>query len=566
MANNFLLEENGLASKDYFFADSFFQYVPCFLGMTLSIGSILNLNRKEDLEVLNNFKDSLIAFNSKYSDGINVCDYMYYYYCLKYMNLEQMRNLENTPELLEDYFTIENEKGKKQLLYTYIRQVTIYDEPGTVYYIAIADSSEDNLKIVRKEYTVGESGIIQFYNSKIFGIIPKKLLNYSKEYNGENYTINSTFLSIEDCPFEEEKVIYQDSFGRVDMTITTSELKMNEIQNENWQIPFSPDSNPDPIIVIPQYSIKYSFIDQVCAFLNGNKIGNQENSLCVFQNGSNISYLSNNLLVWNCGDAMTGKTSLKSMAYQYGEEIPEYIGYYSKTPIINPSTSEISTDYFNKKVTWSIHSDVWPYYSYYPYCSFTITTDRYYESIVDANGNEYGIREIPYIKKIKLEWSGGLLAGLKVSEKDDPSEKFITEQSPIYGTLPLPGLESRQILSECITDFDYSVLAQGKSFIFLSQSPSSAAYCSAFLSSSNRINAAHKARQFCIDISNIGGNPESKTLTYSSTNQSFPISLRYKNGELVTSCKHYMFIDQNGPIDKVEDLATEEFSIKTTYF
>ena len=167
--NNFSLEENGLAPKDYFVADSFFQYIPCFLGMTLSIDSILNLNKEsDDFEILNNFKNSLIMTYPQYEQGINCCDYMYYYYCLKYMKPELMRNLEDNPELLENYFTINNDGNKQQLLYTYIKQVTIRDEPGTSYYIAIVDNIDNISTIVRKEYIVGESGIIQFYNSKIF--------------------------------------------------------------------------------------------------------------------------------------------------------------------------------------------------------------------------------------------------------------------------------------------------------------------------------------------------------------------------------------------------------------
>lgn len=559
--NNFSLEENGLAPKNYFIADSFFQYIPCFLGMTLSIDSILNLNKEsDDFEILNNFKNSLITAYPKYRQGINCCDYMYYYYCLKYMKPELMRNLINSPELLEDYFTINNHGNKEQLLYTYIKQVTIYDKPGTIYYIAIIDNIDNTPTIVRKEYTVGESGIIQFYNSKIFGIIPKNLLDFSIEDNNINYSIESTFLDIEDCPFQEKIEEYDDSLSRVDMTITTSEIFIDKIQNENWEIPYelNPDDEPDSEDTLTVY-VKDAFIDQVCVFLAG-QIGTKENTLLVFQDGSNVSYMSKNTCVWNYGQTMDNITSDKAISYQYGEVLPQYCEYYSL----------ISAEYLDDTAHWSIYADEWPYYRYFSHCKFEITVSWEIETIYDNNNNAIGWQEIPYVSQLYAEATPNLLRAQAAVKTNDSAELFLGSN---YGRLPQPNSDSKDIIGAVYPNTNFNDIANGQTMEIGSNKYFPGVFrmncCNAFLTAKNRIEAAKNNNTFESSYGDaVSLQGHSITLSFSRHNQNtLPFPMKHKNGQILTSCRHLIHIDGQGKvIDEVQEGSYSDFTTRTYYY
>jgi hypothetical protein len=271
--NNFSLERYGLVPNGYFTANSYFQYIPCFLGMTLSVCNLKELSY-EGNDNKQSILDNFMLYLPQNTDIVNICDYMYYYYGLKYMDPQKMLALKNNSLKLSEYYLIQDYEhgGMKQVPYSFINQMTIRGNAGDIYEIAIIDLVNEEQIITNKEYTIGESGVIQFYDTKIFGVIPKVLLEPpSQGYslptfieNNQGYNINSVFRNVGECPFEDEIIKYNNTLNRIDMVITFSEMEKEEdfIEQQEW-----PEIEDETEIELgPLLYDKRTFIDRPYSF------------------------------------------------------------------------------------------------------------------------------------------------------------------------------------------------------------------------------------------------------------------------------------------------------------
>lgn len=270
--DNFSLEKNGLASNGYFTASSYFQYIPCFLGMLLSVGNLNDLTYPDNEEKQELLDDLKLYLSQNNITIMNTCDYMYYYYGLKYMDPLKMLHLKDNPLKLSEYYLIQDYEngGMKQAEYSFINQMTIKGDVGDIYQIAIVDLINGEPTIINKEYVIGESGIIQFYNTKILGVIPKGLLEPPTPgyelpvliFDNRGYDLHTIIRDIQECPFEDEILKYNNTLNRVDMVITTTDMKEEELIEQDWpQIEIDVDDDEE-IILGPLWPEKRTFANK----------------------------------------------------------------------------------------------------------------------------------------------------------------------------------------------------------------------------------------------------------------------------------------------------------------
>ena len=362
------------------------------------------------------------------------------------------------------------------------------------------------------------------------------------------------------------------------MTITTSEISIDKIQNENWGIPYdlNPDDDPDSTDILTVY-VKDAFIDQVCVFLVG-QIGTKENTLLVFQDGSNVSYMSKNTCIWNYGQInelasvnlvsykdgqiMNNITSDKVISYQYGGVFPQYCEYYYST----------SSDYLNETANWDIFIDSWPYYNYFTKCSFEIIVSWDTRDWI-VNGEIIGTQVVPYISKLKVEASMGALRGHVVSKINDSSEIFL-QRSHFYGYLPCPkdtnnNPSSRSIIRSIpyFSNFNFSDLTTGRTmnFCFPAEADSddyiSVSYCNNFLSAKDRVISAKNNNHIESIFFDETGFDAGILLLQKQYEYSFqspedqdahlPFYINKQNGEILTSRTYNIIIGSQGETEEI---------------
>lgn len=169
-------------------ADSFFQFIPSENGLRqppplTEIEKVsFYIDDKTGKEIITPLPAQKIELRTIY-------DYLLYYYNLIGMDIDSFQDEELSSVDLEG-------------TYNYIKQMTIYDEPGISYYIFALDQEE---KITRKEYRIGLNGFLQFYETKIFGALPKSIVE-----NGFSNEVSTTKVD--------------DILKRIELTITSSGL------------------------------------------------------------------------------------------------------------------------------------------------------------------------------------------------------------------------------------------------------------------------------------------------------------------------------------------------------
>lgn len=188
-----------LVELGYFTSESFFQFVPTTGGLKRPAPSGEHTFKK--IDILTQEEQEYVIDESTYPLN-TVYEYLNNYYCLKYMDLAAIVGGE------EDLATKTTLGELPETPYSYIKQLTIYDSPNTLYCIA---SLDENNQIIRQQYRIGENGFLQFYNNKIFGVYPTAIISEYKDTEVD-YTIAATSENVA-------------SLKRVEMTITTSDFE-----------------------------------------------------------------------------------------------------------------------------------------------------------------------------------------------------------------------------------------------------------------------------------------------------------------------------------------------------
>lgn len=170
--------------------DSFFHFIPTFAGLKQEI----SFNYIDDEEIPQELTTTIYH-------------YLIAYYGLTYMDIDKIQDLKtNGPQSIDT-----------STKYTYIKQATIHDVEGSKYYIVFL---KNDTQCVCKEYQVGMSGIIQFYQSKILGILPVDIANGNLPAD-EDEDDNDLMVISNRALIDSQPNI---PMSRVELTITNSVL------------------------------------------------------------------------------------------------------------------------------------------------------------------------------------------------------------------------------------------------------------------------------------------------------------------------------------------------------
>ena len=194
---------SNLVELGYFTSESFFQFVPTIDGLKRPAPSSTYTFKK--IDICTQEEKNYTIDKTEYPLN-TVYEYLNNYYCLKYMDLKTIANRDG-PLATK---VILGELPEKP--YSYIKQLTIYDSPNTLYYIA---SLGENNQIIRQQYRIGLNGFLQFYDNKIFGVYPSAVL---LEYQ----SVGETFLKDYAITAPSNNV---SSLSRIEMIITTSNFE-----------------------------------------------------------------------------------------------------------------------------------------------------------------------------------------------------------------------------------------------------------------------------------------------------------------------------------------------------
>lgn len=206
------MSKTDLVSQGYFSSESFFQFIPTEDGLKLPAPPLNILTKEKDgstiyyLEKIDNVTKEKKEFevDATTFPPTTIYQYLKNYYCLSIMDFNVFKNYSQPIAVPESS-------------YSYIKQLTIHDTAGTIYAIASLEKNVDSNtdRIVIKNYEIGSSGILQFYNNKIFGVFPNSVI--SAEISTDNYNVP---LSNGDLSGFDETCLLK----RIEMIITTSDF------------------------------------------------------------------------------------------------------------------------------------------------------------------------------------------------------------------------------------------------------------------------------------------------------------------------------------------------------
>lgn len=170
------MNQYDLVKSEYFQRDSFFHYVPTLQGLRQIAPSITDKTFQvlNDMDEKQNIQGSVLE-ESFYGDSekCTIFSYLSYYYSLHYYNINKIAEdfaISNGDIVLEKSVPFNLTEP-----YSFISQASIYGNVGDSYYIILLDETNGENRLSLKQYIIGSTKVIQFYNCQIFCILPAKL-------------------------------------------------------------------------------------------------------------------------------------------------------------------------------------------------------------------------------------------------------------------------------------------------------------------------------------------------------------------------------------------------------